>query len=61
MLSGHSLEDGRGKNAIARKPGIRRDTIHRPIRTGEMDRAKRLFIPDPPEHLLQQWSHGDAE
>jgi transposase-like protein len=38
MLPRHSLEEGRGKSAIARKLGIGRDTIHRPVRTGELDR-----------------------
>lgn len=39
MLLRHYLEDGHGRSAIARKLGISRDTIHRPIRTGEPDRA----------------------
>lgn len=35
---GHCLEEGRGKSTIDRKLGISRDTIHRPICTGEPGR-----------------------
>jgi hypothetical protein len=37
MLPEHYLEEGRGKSAIARKLGISRDTVHQPIRTGDLD------------------------
>ena len=38
MLLRHYLEEGLSKSAIARKLEISRDTIHRLIRTGELDR-----------------------
>jgi predicted dehydrogenase len=38
MPGRHYLEEGRSKSAIARKLGISRDTLHRPIRAGELDR-----------------------
>jgi len=38
MLLGHDLEDGPGRRATARKFGISRDTIHRPVRTRALDR-----------------------
>ena len=38
MLLRHYLEQGMSKSALARKLGISRDTIHRWIREGELDR-----------------------
>ena len=38
MLLRHYLEQGTSKSALARKPGVHRDTIHRWIRDGELDR-----------------------
>jgi transposase len=38
MLLRHYLEQGTSKNALARKLGVHRDTIHRWIRDGERDR-----------------------
>jgi len=38
MLLGHYLEHGASKSALARKLGVHRDTIHRWIRDGELDR-----------------------
>jgi transposase-like protein len=34
----HYLEQGTSKSALARKLGVHRDTIHRWIRAGELDR-----------------------
>jgi len=38
MLLRHYLEQGTSKSALARKLGVHRDTIHRWIRDGELDR-----------------------
>ena len=38
MLLRHYLEQGTSKSALARKLGVHRDTIHRWIREGELDR-----------------------
>jgi transposase len=38
MLLRHYLEHGASKSALARKLGVHRDTIHRWIREGELDR-----------------------
>jgi len=38
MLLRHYLEQGTSKSALARKLGVHRDTIHRWIRDGEVDR-----------------------
>ena len=38
MLLRHSLEQGASKSALARQLGVSRDTIHRWIRDGELDR-----------------------
>jgi transposase len=38
MLLRHYLEQGASKSALARKLGVHRDTIHRWIREGELDR-----------------------
>jgi transposase-like protein len=38
MLLRHYLERGTSKSALARKLGVHRDTIHRWIRAGELDR-----------------------
>ncbi|HKW00702.1 MAG TPA: IS21 family transposase [Vicinamibacterales bacterium] len=38
MLLRHYLEQGTSKSALARKLGVHRDTIHRWIRAGELDR-----------------------
>ena len=38
MLLRHYLERGTSKSALARKLGVHRDTIHRWIREGELDR-----------------------
>ena len=38
MLLRHYLEQGTSKSAVARKLGVHRDTIHRWIREGELDR-----------------------
>jgi transposase len=38
MLLRHYLDEGLSKSEIARKLGISRDTIHRLIRTGQLDR-----------------------
>lgn len=38
MLLRHYLEEGQSKSAVARKLGISRDTLHRLIRTGQLDR-----------------------
>jgi transposase len=38
MLLKHYLEQGTSKSALARKLGVHRDTIHRWIRDGELDR-----------------------
>jgi hypothetical protein len=38
MLLRHYLEHGTSKSALARKLGVHRDTIHRWIREGELDR-----------------------
>ena len=38
MLLRHYLEQGTSKSALARQLGISRDTIHRWIRDGDLDR-----------------------
>jgi transposase-like protein len=38
MLLKHYLEQGTSKSALARRLGISRETIHRWIRAGELDR-----------------------
>jgi hypothetical protein len=38
MLLRHHLEQGTSKSALARQLGVYRDTIHRSIRAGELDR-----------------------
>jgi transposase len=38
MLLRHHLKEGHSKSAVARKLGVSRDTIHRLIRTGQLDR-----------------------
>lgn len=38
MLLRHYLEHGKSKSALARELGVSRDTIHRWIRDGELDR-----------------------
>ena len=38
MLLRHYLEQGTSKSALARQLGVSRDTIHRWIRDGELDR-----------------------
>ena len=38
MLLRHYLEQGTSKSALARRLGVHRDTIHRWIRDGELDR-----------------------
>jgi transposase-like protein len=38
MLLRHYLEEGRSKSALARQLGVSRDTIHRRIREGDLDR-----------------------
>ncbi len=38
MLLKHYLEQGTSKSALARQLGVSRDTIHRWIRDGELDR-----------------------
>ncbi|CAN5792038.1 hypothetical protein BH23GEM5_BH23GEM5_28620 [soil metagenome] len=38
MLLRHYIEQGVSKSALARKLGISRDTIHRWIRSGELNR-----------------------
>ena len=38
MLLRHYLERGTSKSALARQLGVSRDTIHRWIRDGELDR-----------------------
>jgi transposase-like protein len=38
MLLRHYLEQGTSKSALARQLGVHRDTIHRWIRDGELDR-----------------------
>ena len=38
MLLRHYLEQGTSKSALARQLGVRRDTIHRWIREGDLDR-----------------------
>src|SRR5262245_56023553 len=38
MLLRHYLEQGASKSALARRLGVSRDTIHRWIRAGELDR-----------------------
>ena len=38
MLLRHFLEQGKSKSALARELGVSRDTIHRWIRTGDLDR-----------------------
>ena len=38
MLLRHYLEHGTSKSALARQLGISRDTVHRRIRDGDLDR-----------------------
>jgi len=38
MLLKHYLEQGTSKSALARQLGVSRDTIHRWIRAGDLDR-----------------------
>jgi len=38
MLLRHYLEQGTSKSALARQLGVSRDTIHRWIRSGDLDR-----------------------
>ena len=38
MLLRHYLEQGASKSALARQLGVSRDTVHRWIRDGELDR-----------------------
>lgn len=38
MLLRHYLEDGLSKSEVARRLGVSRDTVHRLIRTGQLDR-----------------------
>ncbi|HZY96055.1 MAG TPA: helix-turn-helix domain-containing protein, partial [Candidatus Cybelea sp.] len=38
MLLRHYLEQGSSKSALARELGVSRDTIHRWIRAGDLDR-----------------------
>jgi transposase-like protein len=38
MLLRHYLEQGRSKSALAREVGVSRDTIHRWIHAGDLDR-----------------------
>jgi transposase len=52
MLLRHDLEQGASKSALARRLGISRDTIHRWIRAGDLDRdldtAAVRYGPRPP-------------
>ena len=52
MLLRHYLEQGASKSALARQLGLSRDTIHRWIRTGDLDRdletAVARYTPRPP-------------
>ena len=52
MLLRHYLEQGTSKSALARQLGVHRDTIHRWIRAGELDRdldgAAVRYGPRPP-------------
>jgi transposase len=52
MLLRHYLEQGMSKSALARQLGISRDTIHRWIRDGDLDRdldaAPARYTPRPP-------------
>jgi len=52
MLLRHYLEQGTSKSALARQLGVHRDTIHRWIREGELDRdldgAAVRYGPRPP-------------
>ena len=38
MLLRHYLEQGTSKSALARQLGVSRDTVHRWIRSGDLDR-----------------------
>ena len=38
MLLRHYLEQGASKSALARQLGVSRDTIHRCVREGDLDR-----------------------
>ena len=38
MLLRHYLEQGASKSALARQLGVSRDTVHRWIRAGDLDR-----------------------
>ena len=40
MLLRHYLEQGTSKSALARQLGVSRDTIHRRIRDGELERVR---------------------
>ena len=51
MLLRHYLEQGASKSALARQFGVSRDTVHRWIRAGDLDRdldttRRRKFIAD---------------
>src|SRR5262249_20041749 len=52
MLLRHYLEQGTSKSALARQLGISRDTIHRWIRAGELERdldsTEVRYAPRPP-------------
>ena len=52
MLLRHYLEQGTSKSALARKLGVHRDTIHRWIREGDLDRDLEAeavqYRPRPP-------------
>jgi transposase len=52
MLMRHYLEDGLSKTEVARKLGVSRDTVHRLIRTGQLDRdlddEPARYKPRPP-------------
>jgi transposase len=45
MLLRHYLEQGASKSALARQLGISRDTIHRWIRAGDLDRYLAVTSP----------------
>jgi transposase-like protein len=45
MLLRHYLEQGGSKSAVARQLGINRDTLHRWIRAGDLDRDLRRDTP----------------
>jgi transposase-like protein len=45
MLLRHYLEQGATKSALARQLGVSRDTIHRWIRAGDLDRDLEEPVP----------------